>query len=123
MDFLIILFTVLLVILCGMIVIIVLMQRASANSGVGGLGGGAAESAFGAESGTILTRWTVYFVAAFFILCFGLYLAHMSRAESRKAEQKALLPQFKVVHKEEVAPGSLTNIPAQEPATKPASSK
>ncbi|OIO59333.1 MAG: preprotein translocase subunit SecG [Verrucomicrobia bacterium CG_4_10_14_3_um_filter_43_23] len=111
LSFLIGFFTVLLVLLSGMIVILVLMQRASANSGMGAsLGGGAAESAFGAESGNILTRWTIYFMVAFFVLCFGLYLAHMANMQNNTSGP--LLPEFAIEeHLDKTAPGTLTALP------------
>ncbi len=91
-------FTILLLLLCAFIVLVILMQRPSANSGMGSaLGGGAAESAFGAQTGNVLTRVTIYGAVGFFVLCLGLYLAQMSQIETNgktsakyHAEVKAL---------------------------------
>lgn len=76
-------FTVALLLLCAFIVLIILMQRPSANAGMGSaLGGGAAESAFGGQTANVLTRATIMGAAAFFILCFVLYIAHMARIDA-----------------------------------------
>ncbi len=81
-GFLIGLFFVGLILLCGFITLLILMQRPNANSGMGAaLGGGAAEQAFGGETGNVLTRWTTRAIIVFFVLCLGLYLAVISSAE------------------------------------------
>lgn len=106
---LLILFLAALIILSFFIVLIVLMQRTS--SGVGeALGGGATESAFGAQSGNVLTRWTIYAAVAFFVLSFGLYLWYMARYEHRRTSNEGALPQIEVPVTPQ-APGSLTEVP------------
>lgn len=72
-------FTVLLVLATLLMVLIILMQRPRSDSGLGAAlgGGGAAESAFGAETGNVLSRSTIYFAIFFFVVSFGLYLGHM----------------------------------------------
>ena len=88
---LIIIFTVVMVIVSGMIILLVLMQRPSANAGMGSaLGGGAAESAFGAQTGNILTRATIVACAIFFMLAFGLYLGHMADLDKKDLSTEAL---------------------------------
>ena len=78
MSFILTICSIFLVLISLFIVLIVLMQRANANSGMGAaLGGGMSESTFGAETGNVLTRWTVYAAVIFFILSFLLYLGHM----------------------------------------------
>jgi preprotein translocase subunit SecG len=57
--------------------LLVLMQR-SKDGGVGAaLGGGMAEATFGAETSTILSKTTIKFAIAFFILAFVLYLCYI----------------------------------------------
>jgi len=100
-----------LILLSFFIVLIVLMQRTS--SGVGeALGGGATESAFGAQGGNVLTRWTIYSAVVFFILAFGLYLWCMARYEHRKADDIGKLPAIVVPETTpQKTPGSLTEVP------------
>ena len=71
-------FTFVLIIICFLLVIVILMQRPSADAGMGAsLAGGAAESAFGGETGNVLTRACVRFIVIFFVLTFSLYLANI----------------------------------------------
>lgn len=58
-------------------ILIILMQKAKTDGGMGAaMGGGAAESAFGAETNTVLRKGTIYCSVIFFIMSFGIYLAH-----------------------------------------------
>ena len=71
-------FTLILVLVCVSLVLLILMQRPSANAGMGAaLGGGAAESMFGGETGNMLTKLTVKLTVVFFVLCAGLYLGYI----------------------------------------------
>ncbi len=77
MTFLIALFTVFLLMISTLMILIILMQKAKTDGGMGAaLGGGAAESAFGAETNTVLRKGTIYCAVVFFVLSFGIYLAH-----------------------------------------------
>lgn len=90
MIFLIGFLTVVLILICAFVTLVILMQRPSANAGMGSaLGGGAQEQVFGADTGNVLTKWTIYGTAAFFILAFGLYLMHMSRIDASDQPQGA----------------------------------
>lgn len=115
-------FSVVLVLISLFVTLIVLMQRPSANAGMGSsLGGGIAESAFGGESGNVLTRWTIYCVVAFFIIAFGLYLFHMSRLGANVGELGAGLPEITMTEAtpkpDEHVPGALTDVPAESTPT------
>ncbi len=78
------LLTLVLLLISLFIVLIVLMQRTSQSGGMGAaLGGGAAESAFGSETNSILMKGTVYGIVAFFIVALGLYLLYQSEAADR----------------------------------------
>lgn len=78
--------TFILIIISLFMVLVILMQRGSANAGMGSaFGGGAAESAFGAETTNILTKATKWSAVTFFLLSLGLYLLYMAR-ESAPAE-------------------------------------
>ena len=76
-------------------IMIVLMQRASTSGGLGtAFGGGITESAFGTETGNILTKGTVYAAIAFFIISFGLFLGYMSMMGD-EPDNKLLLPDIR----------------------------
>lgn len=91
-------FTVLLILTCLFMILIILMQRPRSDSGLGAAlgGGGAAESAFGAETGNILSRGTIYAAIFFFVVSFGLYLGHM-RVNHSGVSEKRSLPELRPV--------------------------
>lgn len=69
--------TFILILISLFLVLVVLAQKAK-DGGVGAaLGGGAAEAAFGAETGNVLSKATINAAIAFFVLCFALYLGHI----------------------------------------------
>lgn len=85
MSLLIGILTFLLVIVSLFLIFIVLMQRAKTDGGVGAaMGGGVAESTFGAETGNVLATSTRNAAIVFFVLCFGLYLAHIYQAKHQE---------------------------------------
>ncbi len=91
MSFILALCSVFLVLVSLFLVLIVLMQRASANSGMGSaLGGSVSESTFGADTGNVLTRWTVYAAVIFFALSFILYLGYMNQTKKQENPEQSL---------------------------------
>jgi preprotein translocase subunit SecG len=98
MSVLLALLTVVLVLTCLFMVLVILMQRAKSDGGVGAaLGGGMAESAFGGETGNVLSRATTYAAITFFVLAFGLYLGriHQHRvAENEVPEGLPTMPEL-----------------------------
>ncbi len=65
-------------ILVSLFLVLVVLAQKSKDGGVGAaLGGGAAEAAFGAETGNVLSKATINAAIAFFILSFALYLGHI----------------------------------------------
>ena len=81
------LLTLALLLISAFVVLIVLMQRTSQSGGMGAaLGGGAAESAFGADTNNVLTKATVYGIIAFFLVALGLYLLYQAQAAERLQE-------------------------------------
>ena len=91
-SILITIFTFVLIIISIFMILIVLMQRSSSSGGLGAaFGGGLAESAFGTDTGNILTKTTVYSAIAFFIISFGLYLGYMSML-GEQSDRKLLMP-------------------------------
>lgn len=123
-NFLIGFFSIALILVSIFITLIVLMQRPSANAGMGSsLGGGIAESAFGGESGNILTRYTIYAVVAFFVITFALYLGNMSRFGSALGEPEGALPTISTIQQADASaeitatvPSTSTQPPSEPPA-------
>ncbi|MEZ5277373.1 MAG: preprotein translocase subunit SecG [Opitutaceae bacterium] len=71
-------FTFILIIVSLFMMLVILMQRSKSDGGLGAsLGGGMAESTFGAETNTVLFNATRNAAIAFFVLSFGLYLGHL----------------------------------------------
>ena len=48
------------------------------------------ESTFGADTGNVLTRWTVYAAVIFFALSFILYLGYMNQTSKRENLEQGL---------------------------------
>jgi preprotein translocase subunit SecG len=111
MSLLIGIFTFALILVSLFLILVVLMQKAKADGGVAAMGGGMAESTFGAETGNVLSKATINAAIAFFILSFGLYLAHIYQSKHREGAD-AKLPTVS-------APAVAK--PAAQPATPPPS--
>lgn len=78
-------------ILLSLFIVLVVLAQKSKDGGVGAaLGGGAAEAAFGAETGNVLSRATINASIAFFILSFALYLGHIYQRKHATAAGGAL---------------------------------
>ena len=112
--------TVVLVVVSFFLILIVLMQKAQSDAGMGAvMGGSMTEATFGAETTNVLTRWTIYFAVAFFVLSIALFLGriyqhdHAGRGTGLLPTMPAPMPAF--------PPPALPTLPA--PATpKPAPS-
>ncbi len=95
MGILINLLTIVLVLVSIFLILVILMQRGSAQGGLGAaMGGGMAESTFGADTTNVLTKLTRNVAIVFFVMVFGLYLAVLwvNKQESEAAQNA--LPQF-----------------------------
>ena len=92
MNLLINIFTVVLILVSLFLVLVVLMQKAKSDGGVAAMGGGMAESTFGAETGNVLSKATINAAILFFILSFGLYLAHIYQSKHQAAADTKLVP-------------------------------
>ena len=91
MSILIGIFTFVLILVSVFLVLVVLAQKAKTDGGMGAtLGGGATEAAFGADTGNVLTKATQYAAVIFFVLTFGLYLAHIYVSKHHKTTEGAL---------------------------------
>ena len=102
------LLTFVLVLLSVFLVLIVLMQKSKSDGGVGAaLGGGMTEATFGADTGNMLATMTRNGAIAFFVITFGLYLAHIYQHRTDRA--KTILPTIS-------APAAVPAAPAATPA-------
>jgi len=87
MNILIALFSFILVLLCLFTLLVVMVQKPKGDGGLGAaLGGGSMEAAFGAETGSLLTKVTIYAVIGFFLLTFALYLSNIGVRKGQAAE-------------------------------------
>ena len=85
MSILIWLLTFVLILLSVFLVLIVLAQKSKSDGGVGAaLGGGMTEATFGADTGNVLATLTRNGTIVFFVLTFGLYLAHIAKHTAAK---------------------------------------
>jgi preprotein translocase subunit SecG len=78
MNILLAIFSFILVLVCLFMILFILMQKSQSGGGLGSaMGGGMAESAFGAETDNVLVKLTRNSTIVFFVLSFGLYLGHL----------------------------------------------
>ena len=83
--------TTILIITSLFLVMVVLMQRAKTDGGMGAaMGGGSMESAFGAETGNVLSKATIRAAIVFFVASFGLYLSHIYQSKHHDAADSQL---------------------------------
>ena len=71
------LLTAVLILVSLFLILVVLAQKAKDGGMGAALGGGAAEAAFGAETGNVLSKSTIYAAILFFVLAFTLYLGRI----------------------------------------------
>ncbi len=90
MNLLIGIFTFVLILISLFLVLVVLMQKAKSDGAVAAMGGGGMESTFGAEAGNVLTKATINAAILFFVISFGLYLAHIHQAKNQEAADAKL---------------------------------
>lgn len=130
MSLLIGIFSFALVLVSLFLILVVLMQKAKSDGGVAAMGGGVAESAFGADTGNVLVGATRTAAIIFFVLSFGLYLAHLYQAKHHAAADNKLptvvapatLPSTTApLTAPTTAPAATTQPEAAKPATPPAS--
>ncbi len=91
MTILLAIFTFILVLVCLFMILFILMQKSQSGGGLGSaMGGGMAESAFGAETDNVLVKLTRNAAIVFFVLSFGLYLGHLYVNGKEKAFDEEL---------------------------------
>jgi preprotein translocase subunit SecG len=111
--------TFILIIVSLFLILIVLAQRAKSDGGMGAaLGGGMAESAFGGETGNVLSKWTINAAIAFFVLSFLLYLGNVYERGRASAAAAEALPNIAVPATP--APAATPSAPATTGTTAPA---
>jgi preprotein translocase subunit SecG len=91
MNLLIGIFTFILILVSVFLVFVVLMQKAKSDGAVAALGASSMESTFGAETGNVLSKATINGAILFFVISFGLYLAHVYQSKHRP-DSDAKLP-------------------------------
>lgn len=80
-------------ILVSLFIVLVVLAQKSKDGGMGAaLGGGAAEAAFGAETGNVLSKSTIYAAITFFVLAFALYLGRIYESKHAAASAGSALP-------------------------------
>lgn len=84
-------FTFILILVSIFLVLVVLMQKAKSDGAVAALGSSGMESTFGADTGNVLSKATINGAILFFVISFGLYLAHVYQSKHR-ADTDAKLP-------------------------------
>jgi preprotein translocase subunit SecG len=113
-------FTVILVFVSVILVFLVLMQRAKSDGGMGAaMGGGATESAFGAETTNVLSGATIKGAIVFFVLSFALYVANIYQAKHHDASDSKLPTVIAPAVVPQSAPAAPLTTPGVQPATKP----
>ena len=118
-----------LIVLSLFLVLIVLAQKAKSDGGVGAaMGGGMTEAAFGADTGNVLSKATIYAAIAFFVIAFSLYLGRIYERKHATAAANNALPTIAVPAAPAPAPASApisapvpaaAKTPAPEAAKKP----
>jgi preprotein translocase subunit SecG len=100
-------------ILVSLFIVLVVLAQKSKDGGMGAaLGGGAAEAAFGAETGNVLSKSTIYAAVLFFVLAFALYLGRIYESKHAAAVAGSALPTI-------AAPAAPAAAPASTASTTP----
>lgn len=124
--------TFVLIVISIFLVLLVLAQKAKNDGGMGAaLGGGMAEATFGADTGNVLSKLTINFSIAFFVLAFVLYLGRIYQRAHGTAGGEALptiaapavQPSALPALPETGAPADATAIPSAETTTPPAAAE
>ena len=106
------LLTAVLILVSIFLILVVLAQKAKDGGMGAALGGGAAEAAFGAETGNVLSKSTIYAAVIFFVLAFTLYLGRIYERKHAVANAGNALPSIAVPAAVPAAPATTTGAPA-----------
>ena len=93
--------------------------------GVGAaMGGGMTEAAFGADTGNVLSKATIYAAVAFFVIAFTVYLGRIYERKHANAAANNALPTISVSAAMpapvSATPAPITTAPVPAPAAAPA---
>ncbi len=111
-----------LIIVSIFLVLIVLAQKAKSDGGVGAaLGGGMTEAAFGADTGNMLSKATIYASVTFFVLTLSLYLGRIYEQKHALAAATNALPSISVPASPVPSAVAVPPAPVTAPATTTAS--
>jgi preprotein translocase subunit SecG len=128
MNFLLGFLTLALILTSLFLVLVVLMQKTKDGGMGAALGGGATESAFGHETGNVLSKATINAAIAFFVLNFALYLGRIYEHKHASATdgllERASMPAAKPITPSPAAtpPAAVSFAPVTSPAPATAAS-
>lgn len=80
-----------LVLICLLMILTILMQRPKSEGLGAAFGGGLTDSLFGAQTTTVLTKFTVWLGGLFFLLTLVISVLHVKSSTGPTAIQKQLL--------------------------------
>jgi preprotein translocase subunit SecG len=80
-----------LVIICLLMIMAILMQRPKSEGLGAAFGGGLTDNLFGAQTTTVLTKFTVYLGVLFFFLTLVISVLHVKESSGQTAIQKQLM--------------------------------
>src|ERR1043165_6961664 len=102
-----------LLILVSLFLVLVVLAQKSKDGGMGAaLGGGAAEAAFGADTGNVLSKSTIYAAVIFFALAFVLYIGRIYERKHANLAGGNALPSIESPALPTPAPAPKTGSPA-----------
>jgi preprotein translocase subunit SecG len=81
----------LLVIVCLLMILAILMQRPKSEGLGAAFGGGLTDSLFGAQTTTVLTKFTVFLGGLFFLLTLIISVLHVHEYTGKTSIQKELM--------------------------------
>lgn len=82
---------ILLVIICLMMILTILMQRPKSEGLGAAFGGGLTDNLFGAQTTTVLTKFTVWLGGLFFLLTLTISVLHVKTSAGPTSIQKQLM--------------------------------
>ena len=81
----------LLIVICLFMILTILMQRPKSEGLGAAFGGGLTDNLFGAQTTTVLTKFTVWLGCLFFLLTLVISILHVKSASGPTSIQKQLL--------------------------------
>jgi preprotein translocase subunit SecG len=119
MSLLINLFLVLFVLMALLMVLVILMQRPKSEGLGAAFGGAVTENIFGAQTTSVLVKFTTWLAGIFFGLTFALSVLYAHRSTADSAFRRELMKQ-QAAPATSPAPGTAQPSPVSSPASSPA---